>query len=128
MTLGTAPQGQGHETTAAQVVADILGVTPDDIHVRPGHDSFFNNHVTFSGAYASQFAVTGLGAVKGVRHAASEITQTRGLPRSTRTRTRSCSKAGMRVAGDPERQSLPGCAMKVNAANADLPTSSTTSR
>src|SRR5262249_26973028 len=25
VTLGTTPQGQGHETTAAQVVADILG-------------------------------------------------------------------------------------------------------
>ena len=30
VTIGTTPQGQGHETTAAQVVADILGVTPDD--------------------------------------------------------------------------------------------------
>ena len=34
VTLGTVPQGQGHETTAAQVVADILGVTPDDVTVR----------------------------------------------------------------------------------------------
>ena len=39
LTLGTVPQGQGHETVAAQVAADILGVSPDDIHVRPGHDS-----------------------------------------------------------------------------------------
>ena len=36
VTLGTTPQGQGHETTAAMVVADILGVTPDDVNVRPG--------------------------------------------------------------------------------------------
>jgi len=69
VTLGTTPQGQGHETTAAQVVADIIGCTPDDINVRPGHDSFWNSHAGFSGTYASQFAVTGLGAVKG----ASEI-------------------------------------------------------
>jgi 2-furoyl-CoA dehydrogenase large subunit len=33
--------------------------------VRPGHDSFFNSHAGLSGTYASQFAVTGLGAVKG---------------------------------------------------------------
>jgi len=65
VTLGTAPQGQGHETTAAQVVADILGVTPDDVNVRRGHDSYWNSHAGFSGTYASQFAVTGLMAVKG---------------------------------------------------------------
>jgi CO/xanthine dehydrogenase Mo-binding subunit len=65
VTLGTVPQGQGHETTAAQVVADILSVTPDDVNVRAGHDSYWNSHAGFSGTYASQFAVTGLGAVKG---------------------------------------------------------------
>ena len=65
VTLGTVPQGQGHETTASQLVADILSVTPDDVHVRPGHDSFWNSHAGFSGTYASQFAVTGLSAVKG---------------------------------------------------------------
>ena len=65
VTLGTTPQGQGHETTASQVVADILGVSPDEVNVRPGHDTFWNTHAGFSGTYASQFAVTGLGAVKG---------------------------------------------------------------
>jgi CO/xanthine dehydrogenase Mo-binding subunit len=65
VTLGTVPQGQGHETTSAQVVADILGCSPDDVHVRPGHDTYFNSHAGLSGTYASQFAVTGLGAVKG---------------------------------------------------------------
>jgi 2-furoyl-CoA dehydrogenase large subunit len=65
VTLGTVPQGQGHETTAAIVAADILGVSPDEINVRPGHDSYWNSHAGFSGTYASQFAVTGLEAVKG---------------------------------------------------------------
>src|SRR6266542_533450 len=65
VTLGTTPQGQGHETTAAQVVADILQCSVDDVHVRAGHDSYWNSHAAFSGTYASQFAVTGLGAVKG---------------------------------------------------------------
>src|SRR5438270_10179527 len=65
VTLGTVPQGQGHETTASQVVADILGCSPDDINVRPGHDSYWNSHAGFSGTYASQFAVTGLSAVQG---------------------------------------------------------------
>ena len=65
VTLGTTPQGQGHETTAAQVVADILDCDVDEVHVRAGHDSYWNSHAGFSGTYASQFAVTGLGAVKG---------------------------------------------------------------
>jgi 2-furoyl-CoA dehydrogenase large subunit len=65
VTLGTTPQGQGHETTAAQVVADIIGCDVDAVTVRAGHDSYWNSHAGFSGTYASQFAVTGLGAVKG---------------------------------------------------------------
>ena len=66
VTLGTVPQGQGHETTSAQVVADILGVharrraRPRRATTRTG-----TRHAGFSGTYASQFAVTGLGAVKG---------------------------------------------------------------
>jgi CO/xanthine dehydrogenase Mo-binding subunit len=69
ITLGTAPQGQSHETTAAMIAADILGVSPDDVTVRAGHDSYWNTHAGFSGTYASQFAVTGLGAVKGAADA-----------------------------------------------------------
>jgi 2-furoyl-CoA dehydrogenase large subunit len=65
VTLGTVPQGQGHETTAAQVVADIIGCSPDQVNVRRGHDTWFNSSAGFSGTYASQFAFTGLGAVKG---------------------------------------------------------------
>jgi CO/xanthine dehydrogenase Mo-binding subunit len=65
VTLGTTPQGQGHETTAAQVVADILGVTPEMVHVRAGYNKANHTYVGFSGTYASQFAVTGLGAVIG---------------------------------------------------------------
>src|SRR2546430_17694579 len=65
VTLGTTPQGQSHETTASQVVADVLGCSVDDVNVRAGHDSYWNSHAGFSGTYASQFAVTGLGAVKG---------------------------------------------------------------
>jgi 2-furoyl-CoA dehydrogenase large subunit len=65
VTLGTTPQGQGHETVTSQVVADILGCDPSAVNVRTGHDSYWNSHAGFSGTYASQFAVTGLSAVKG---------------------------------------------------------------
>ncbi|HEY4281359.1 MAG TPA: xanthine dehydrogenase family protein molybdopterin-binding subunit [Conexibacter sp.] len=63
--LGTVPQGQSHETTTAQVVADVLGISPDEVLVRPGADSARNAYVAFSGTYASQFAVTGIGAALG---------------------------------------------------------------
>jgi CO/xanthine dehydrogenase Mo-binding subunit len=123
VTLGTAPQGQGHETTAAQVVADILGVSPDDVHVRPGFDSFFNNHVTFSGAYASQFAVTGLGAVKGATDKlAAELRELAGWALGAAPDEIVLDGGAAQVRGDPER-ALPfmACASIVNAANADMP-------
>jgi len=63
--LGSVPQGQGHETTTAQVVADALGVTPDEVWVQAGADSARNSYTAFSGTYASQFAVTGIGAALG---------------------------------------------------------------
>ncbi len=63
--VGSCPQGQGHETTAAQVVADVLNISPDMISVRTGFDTERNVHTGFSGTYASQFAVSGLSAVHG---------------------------------------------------------------
>jgi len=63
--VGSCPQGQGHETTAAQVVADVLSISPDLISVRTGFDTERNVHTGFSGTYASQFAVSGLSAVHG---------------------------------------------------------------
>jgi CO/xanthine dehydrogenase Mo-binding subunit len=65
VSVGSCPQGQGHETTAAQVVADVLNINPDRITVRTGFDTERNVHTGFSGTYASQFAVSGLSAVHG---------------------------------------------------------------
>jgi len=65
VSLGSVPQGQGHETTAAQVVADVLGVTPRMIKVRPGFDTEQNVYTGHTGTYASQFAVSGLSAIHG---------------------------------------------------------------
>lgn len=63
--LGTNPQGQGHETSASQVAADILGMSPDMIRVWTGFDKSHSAYIGFSGTYASQFAVTGINAVIG---------------------------------------------------------------
>lgn len=65
LTLGSSPQGQGHETVAAQVAADDLGIGPDMITVRTGFDTAWNSYAGLSGTIASQFVVTGLSAVHG---------------------------------------------------------------
>ncbi len=124
VTLGTTPQGQGHETTAAQVVADILGCSMDDVHVRAGHDSYWNSHAGFSGTYASQFAVTGLSAVKGatemlaveIKKLASVIFG--GVP----AEALELAEGGVRIKDNPEAF-LPfmACGAIINANNAGLP-------
>ena len=74
VTLGTSPQGQGHETTLRPGRR-----RHPRLLARPGERAarvttrWFNTHAGFSGTYASQFAVTGLGAVKG----AAELLRTR---------------------------------------------------
>ncbi len=65
VSLGSVPQGQGHETTASQVVAEVLGIPPEMVNVRPGFDSEQNVYTGHTGTYASQFAVTGLSAIHG---------------------------------------------------------------
>jgi 2-furoyl-CoA dehydrogenase large subunit len=63
--VGSNPHGQNHETVVSQVVADVFGVTPDDVFVVPGFDSWVHGWTGHSGTYASQFAVSGIGAVLG---------------------------------------------------------------
>jgi len=63
--LGTVPQGQGHETFAAQIVADEFGISPDQITVLAGFDSAINPYSHQSGSYASRSAVMGTGALLG---------------------------------------------------------------
>jgi len=63
--LGSVPQGQGHETVASQVVAEVLNIPPGMVNVRPGFDTDQNAYTGHTGTYASQFAVTGLSAIHG---------------------------------------------------------------
>jgi 2-furoyl-CoA dehydrogenase large subunit len=123
VTLGTVPQGQGHETTAAQVVADALGVTPDDVTVRAGHDTYWNSHAGFSGTYASQFAVTGLGAVKGATdRLAGEIKRVAAAVLGATPDDVELAEGTARLKAAPEA-ALPfmGIGAIVNANNAILP-------
>jgi CO/xanthine dehydrogenase Mo-binding subunit len=124
VTLGTTPQGQSHETTAAQVVAEILHVSPDDVNVRAGHDSFWNSHAGFSGTYASQFAVTGLGAVKGAADMlADEILKLGAAVLGAESTDEVELEGGFVRRKDNHEAALPfmACGAIVNANNAVLP-------
>ncbi|MFQ5946995.1 MAG: xanthine dehydrogenase family protein molybdopterin-binding subunit, partial [Anaerolineae bacterium] len=61
--LGTAPQGQGHRTVVAQIVADELGITPDEITVVDEMDTFTRLWGISSGTYSSRFGSVGTSAV-----------------------------------------------------------------
>jgi len=56
------PQGQGHETTIAQIVAEELGVKPEDVVVECSMDSREFWTVS-SGTYSSRFAASQASAV-----------------------------------------------------------------
>jgi len=124
VTLGTTPQGQGHETTASQVVADILKCSVDDVFVRAGHDSYWNSHAGFSGTYASQFAVTGLSAVKGATEMLrEEIFKLAGVIfGGVPAEALELADGGIRIKESPEAF-LPfmACGAIINANNAGLP-------
>ncbi|CAB1081647.1 Carbon monoxide dehydrogenase large chain (EC [Olavius algarvensis Delta 1 endosymbiont] len=60
--LGSTPSGQGHEALVAQVIADELGVRPDDINVVTEMDTFTRFWTISSGNYSSRFASAGLSA------------------------------------------------------------------
>ncbi|HET6944322.1 MAG TPA: molybdopterin cofactor-binding domain-containing protein, partial [Gaiellaceae bacterium] len=123
VTLGTTPQGQGHETTAAQVVADILGCSVDEVNVRAGHDSYWNSHAGFSGTYASQFAVTGLSAVKGATDMlAEQIKKLGSVILGAPVEALELAESTVRMKDNPEA-ALPfmACGAIINANNAGLP-------
>jgi 2-furoyl-CoA dehydrogenase large subunit len=61
--ISTTPQGQGHKTVAAQVVADTLGLEPADIDVVTELDTATDAWTVASGNYSSRFSGVGAGAV-----------------------------------------------------------------
>jgi 2-furoyl-CoA dehydrogenase large subunit len=61
--LGTAPQGQGHQTVVTQILADELGVDPAEITVVDEMDTFTRIWSVSSGTYSSRFGSVGTSAV-----------------------------------------------------------------
>ena len=62
--VASVPQGQGHRTVLAQIVADILGLTPSDIRVNAEIDTAKDAWSIASGNYASRFAPAVAGTAK----------------------------------------------------------------
>jgi 2-furoyl-CoA dehydrogenase large subunit len=124
--VGSVPQGQGHETVAAQVVAEALGISPDWVLVQPGFDTDRNTHTSHSGTYASQFAVTSLGAIHGAvqalkaelrRLAAHDL----GLPPDELIFTEHQGVPAVLSADRQRGRSLAELAARVNTQTAGLP-------
>src|SRR5207247_3486108 len=61
--LGTTPQGQGHQTVVSQIVADELGLVPEDVTVVDEMDTFTRFWSISSGTYSSRFGSVGTSAV-----------------------------------------------------------------
>lgn len=59
----TNPQGQGHETVIAQIVADELGVNPDEVTVTDVVDTNDRLYSITTGSYSSRFSSQGTTAV-----------------------------------------------------------------
>jgi 2-furoyl-CoA dehydrogenase large subunit len=66
--VASVPQGQGHRTVLAQVVADVFGLKPADIRIVTEMDTARDAWSIASGNYASRFAA----AVAGTAHLAAE--------------------------------------------------------
>jgi 2-furoyl-CoA dehydrogenase large subunit len=62
--LATTPQGQGHRTVCAQVVADELGCGPEDVTVLAETDTATTPWTVASGNYSSRFSGVAVGAVQ----------------------------------------------------------------
>lgn len=72
--LCSCPNGQGHATVAAQIVADALGLHPDDIHVVTEMDTLTSAWSIASGNYSNRFAAIVVAAVaKCAEQAAQKI-------------------------------------------------------
>ena len=71
--VSSAPQGQGHRTVIAQIVADALGLKPADIRVVTELDTARDPWSIASGNYSSRFAA----ATGGAAHLAAHKVKTK---------------------------------------------------
>jgi 2-furoyl-CoA dehydrogenase large subunit len=60
--MNSTPQGQGHQTIVGQIVADELGIAPDEVQVVDEMDTFTRVWGISSGTYSSRFGSVGTSA------------------------------------------------------------------
>ncbi len=101
VSLSAQTQGQGHETTFAQIVAEELGISPNDIMVRHGDTDKTPYGL---GTYGSRSTPVSGGAVAVVsRKVRDKARQFAALMLETRAEDLSWEKGRWFVRGDPER-------------------------
>ena len=61
--LGSVDEGQGHATSVAQVVSDMLAITPERVTMNLQTDSTVSPFLGHSGCYANRFNDVDMGAV-----------------------------------------------------------------
>ncbi len=93
VTVASAPQGQGHRTVLAQVVADVFGLRFEDICVNTDLDTGKDAWSIASGNYSSRFA----GAVAGAAQLAA--TRLRGRMAALVAGQLNCRAEDVRFAG-----------------------------
>ena len=104
--LATTPQGQGHRTVCAQVVADELGCGPDDVTVLAEIDTATTPWTVASGNYSSRFSGVAVGAVRRGRAASSRAKVD--AIREHVGRAGAVAAAGRRAWRTGTRRALPG--------------------
>ena len=101
VSLSAQTQGQGHETTFAQIVAEELGISPNDIMVRHGDTDKTPYGL---GTYGSRSTPVSGGAVAVVsRKVRDKARQFAALMLETRAEDLAWEKGRWFVRGDPER-------------------------
>src|SRR5881398_3853396 len=102
--LGVKSQGQGHETTFAQIVAEELGIPPEDVEVRHGDT---DRSPYGLGTYGSRSTPVSGGAVaivsRKVRDKARLIAATM---LEARPEDLACEKGRWYVKGEPEKGAM----------------------
>ena len=107
--IATTPQGQGHRTVAAQVVADALGVAPEDVDVLTDVDTSTSAWTVASGNYSSRFSGVGAAPCTSPREGRREAAGDRrpaargcaGGRRAPRRDRRGSATRASRCAGSP---------------------------
>ena len=101
--VATTPQGQGHATVIAQVVADVFGVDPEVVGVVSQVDTARSAWTIASGNYSSRFSGVGVGAVlRAAEQVAAKLLAIAAHVLETSADDIELSGAAARVRGDPE--------------------------